>query len=65
MAPNKICMSFQQEHLPRDKPATEREEYGFSLEDFLEDNWIYLVGIIVVLAIFFYARYAWRKRNNR
>lgn len=57
-------MNLQQEHLPRNKPATEREEYGFSLMDFLDDNWVYLLGIIVVLAIFLYARYNWRKRNK-
>ncbi|UZH53934.1 hypothetical protein JRG66_07880 [Salinimicrobium tongyeongense] len=58
-------MSFQQEHLPKDQPASEREGYGFSLEHFLEDQWMYLVGILIVLGIFFYARYAWRKRNER
>lgn len=58
-------MNFQQEHLPQDRPANEREEYGFTLENFWEDQWIYLVGILIVLAVFFYARYAWRKRNER
>lgn len=58
-------MSFLQEHLPKNKPATEREGYGFSLDDFLEDQWIYLVAVIIILAVFFYARYAWRKRNER
>ncbi|MCC8359459.1 hypothetical protein [Salinimicrobium sediminilitoris] len=58
-------MNFQQEHLPKDRPASEREGYGFSLEHFLEDQWMYLVGILIVLVVFFYARYAWRKRNRR
>lgn len=58
-------MYFQQEHLPQDRPASEREGYGFSLENFLEDQWIYLVGIIIVLAIFFYARHAQKKRRKR
>lgn len=58
-------MIIQQEHLPKDKPASEREGYGFSIEDFLEDQWLYLVAIVVLLAVFFYARYAWRKRNER
>ena len=58
-------MSLQQEHLPKDKPASEREGYGFSLEDFWEDQWIYLVAIVVVLAVFLYARHSWRKRNKR
>lgn len=58
-------MSFQQEHLPQDRPATERQEYGFSLMDFLEDQWIYILGIIIVVAIFLYARAQWAKRNRR
>lgn len=58
-------MNIQQEHLPQDRPASEREGYGFAPIDFLEDNWVYLVGIIIVLAIFFYARYAQRKRKQR
>lgn len=58
-------MSFQQEHIPKDKPATERQEYGFSLMDFLEDQWIYILAIIVLVALFFYARHAWDKRNKR
>jgi hypothetical protein len=58
-------MNLQQEHLPRNKPATEREGYGFSISDFLEDNWIYLLGILIVLGIFLYARHSWRKRHER
>jgi hypothetical protein len=58
-------MNLQQEHLPQDRPATEREAYGFSLMDFLEDNWIYILGIFIVLAIFLYARYSWQKRHKR
>lgn len=58
-------MNIQQEHLPQDRPASEREEYGFSVMDFLEDNWVYLLGIIIVLAIFLYARRNWRKRQGR
>lgn len=58
-------MILQQEHLPRDKPATEREGYGFSFMDFMEDQWMYILGIIIILGIFLYARYSWRKRNQR
>lgn len=58
-------MIFQQEHLPRQKPATSEQEYGFTVEQFLTDNWAYLVMIVVVLVIFFYARYSWRKRNRK
>lgn len=58
-------MKFQQEHLPKQKPATPEQEYGFTVEQFLSDNWGYLVIIVVVLIIFFYARYSWRKRNRK
>lgn len=58
-------MIVQQEHLPRNKPATEREEYGFSVMDFLEDQWLYILGILVILGIFLYARHSWRKRNRK
>lgn len=58
-------MGIQQEHLPKDQPATERQEYGFSLMDFLEDQWIYILAIIVLVALFFYARSRWDKRNRR
>ncbi len=57
-------MTFQQEHLPRQKPARPEQEYGFSIEQFFSDNWGYLLIILVVLIIFFYARYSWRKRNQ-
>lgn len=58
-------MKFQQEHLPKDKPATERQEYGFSIMDFLEDRWMYILAIIVLLALFYYARASWAKRNRK
>ena len=57
-------MNFQQEHLPKDKPATQGEEYGFALETFLADQWPYLVGILIILLIFWYVRYSWRKRHR-
>lgn len=58
-------MSLQQEHLPQDQPATREERWGFSLETFLEDQWPYLLGILLVAGVFFYARYKWKKRNER
>ncbi|GAB2762023.1 MULTISPECIES: hypothetical protein [Bacteria] len=58
-------MTFQQEHLPKDKPATSDEQYGFAIETFLEDQWPYLVGILLVIFIFFYARYRWDKRHGK
>ena len=58
-------MYIQQEHLPKDKPATREEEWGYSLESFLEGNWEYILAIIFVLAVFLYARYSWRKRHQK
>lgn len=57
-------MYIQQEHLPRPEDATEEQEWGFTFLEFIEGNWIYLSLILVVLAIFLYARYNWRKRNR-
>lgn len=54
-----------QEHLPQDREATEEQEWGFTLMEFIEGNWVYLLGILIVLGIFLYARYSWRKRNQR
>ena len=58
-------MLIQQEHLPKDKPATSEEEWGYSLFEFLEGNWEYLLAFIFVLAVFLYARYSWKKRHLR
>lgn len=58
-------MSIQQQHLPQDRPATSDEEYGFTIENFIGDNWPYLLGAAIVLAIFLYARYSWRKRHEK
>ena len=58
-------MTIQQPQLPQDRPASPEEQWGFSLQHFLEDQWPYLVGIAIILAIYFYARYNWRKRHKR
>lgn len=58
-------MNIQQEHLPKDRPATAEEEWGFSLQHFLEEQWPYLLAILLILAIFFYARYNWRQRHKK
>lgn len=58
-------MGLQQEHLPQEKPATSEQEWGFTIEQFVSDNWGYLVIILIILVIFFYARYSWTKRNKR
>lgn len=58
-------MSLFQEHLPKDRPASREEEWGFTLWEFIADNWLYLIAILLILGIFFYARLSWRKRQNK
>lgn len=57
-------MSYQIQHLPQDQPATDRERWGFAFEDFLYDNWPYLLALAIILFLFFYARYRRRKRRE-
>lgn len=57
-------MYIQQEHLPRPEDATPEQEWGFTFWEFIEGNWIYLSLILLVLVIFLYARYNWRKRHR-
>ncbi len=57
-------MSLVQEHLPKDRDATREEQWGFTIWEFIADNWLYLLAIIIILAIFFYARISWRKRHE-
>lgn len=55
----------QQQHLPKDRPASEVEGWGFTLWEFLSENWIYLLGILIVLIIFFWARISWKRRQEK
>lgn len=55
-------MAFQQEFLPKVKDATPEQQWGYTLLEFIKGNWPYLLGIVLLLAIFFYARYRQRKR---
>lgn len=57
-------MALLQEHLPQDKDASAAQEWGFTLWEFIQGNWLYLLAIIVVLGVFLYARYDWRRRNR-
>ncbi len=54
-----------QEHLPRDTQTTPEEEWGYTLMEFLGENWPYLLGILIVLGVFLYSRYSWRKRHEK
>ncbi len=58
-------MSLQQQHLPKDRPASEVESWGFTLWEFIADNWLYLLGILIILGIFIAARISWRKRHEK
>lgn len=53
-----------QEHLPKDKDPSDAQEWGFTLWEFIQGNWVYLLVIIIMLGIFLYARYDWRRRNR-
>lgn len=59
-----MVMNMIQEHLPQDRQARPEEEWGFTLEEFIIGNWPYLLGIIIILAIFLYARYDWKRRQR-
>lgn len=61
-------MIIQQPELPQDKPATPDQEWGWTLQHFLQENIWYLLGIALVVFVFFFARYSYRKRyldNNK
>lgn len=45
-----------QEHLPKDRTATAEEEWGYTFWEFISGNFWYLLGILIVLAVFLYAR---------
>lgn len=57
-------MELPQEHLPKDRPASDEQSWGFTIWEFIADNWLYLLFIILILFIFLYARYSWRKRHE-
>jgi hypothetical protein len=58
-------MSLPQEHLPKDRDATSEQEWGFTIWEFITDNWLYLLGILLILTIFLFARYNWRRRQQK
>lgn len=53
-------MLFQQ-GIPQDKQATREEQWGFTVWEFIMGNLWYIIGIIIILAIFLYARSYMRK----
>tara|TARA_Y100000034_G_C6829231_1_gene374168 strand:- start:267 stop:440 length:174 start_codon:yes stop_codon:yes gene_type:complete len=56
-------MLFQQAELPKDQPATETQQYGFELSDFLTENFWYLLIFVVVVALVIFDHY--RRKNQR
>ena len=57
-------MSLQLE-IPKDQPASPEQEWGFTIWEFIVENKWYLLAIILLLAIFYYARYSWRKKREK
>ncbi len=53
-----------QQHLPKDRAATQEQEWGYTLWEFIMGNLWYLLGIFLVLGIFLYAR-SYSKRRKR
>ena len=49
-------MSLQIQHLPQDKNPTPEQEWGYTIWEFLSGNMWYIIAILVLLAIFLYAR---------
>jgi hypothetical protein len=53
-----------QEHLPRQRQATREEEWGYTFWEFITGNLWYLLGILIVLGIFLYARSYFKKHKR-
>lgn len=54
---------MQIQHLPQDKAATREEAWGYTFWEFITGNFWYLLGILIILAIFLYSR-NYFKRNK-
>lgn len=54
-----------QEHLPKDKDPNEVQEWGWTIQEFITENFWYLLAILILLALFFFARHRWRLRNSK
>lgn len=55
-------MSLQIQHLPQDKNPTREQEWGYSFWEFLSGNFWYILGILLLLAIFLFARSQYKRR---
>lgn len=51
-----------QQHLPKDRAATQEQEWGYTFWEFITGNLWYLLGILLLLVIFLYAKSQYNKR---
>ncbi len=49
-------MILQIQHLPQDRNPTPEQQWGYTFWEFLTGNFWYILGILIILAIFLYAR---------
>ncbi|WBL25806.1 hypothetical protein [Zunongwangia sp. HGR-M22] len=54
---------MQQPELPKDKPASETQKYGFELSDFLSENFWFLLIFVVITALVIFDYY--RRKKGR
>ncbi|MFC6861403.1 OPA3 family protein [Zunongwangia atlantica] len=59
-----MILLFQQPELPKDQPATETQQYGFELSDFLSENIWYLLIFVLVTALVIFDYYRRKKEKN-
>ncbi|MCL6217922.1 hypothetical protein [Zunongwangia pacifica] len=57
-------MLFQQPELPKDQPATESQQYGFELSDFLSDNFWFLLIFVAITAFVIFDHYRRKKQRK-
>lgn len=55
-------MSIQIQHLPKDRNPTPEQEWGYSFWEFLTGNLWYILAILIILAIFLYARSHYKRK---
>jgi len=51
--------------IPKDQPPRPEQEWGFTIWEFIVENKWYLLAILLLLAIFYFARYNWRKKREK
>lgn len=56
-------MLLQIQHIPQERAATREEQWGYTFWEFITGNFWYLLGILIILAIFLYARNYFKRRK--